>query len=113
VPYARTDGVLLPVPYDFDSTGIVDAPYAAPATSLRIQNVRQRLYRGPCRDLAVLEPVFDLFAAQRTAIAQLFTPAAGLTERSARRASDYIDDFYAVLADPEEIEKKLRNGCDR
>jgi hypothetical protein len=113
VPYARADGVLLPVPYDFDSAGIVDAPYPVPNERLPIQNVRQRLYRGPCRDLAVLEPVFERFVAQRAAIEQLFAPAAGLTERSAERTNDYIDDFYAVLEEPEQIEKQFRDACSR
>jgi hypothetical protein len=113
VPYARADGVLVPVPYDFDSAGIVDAPYALPDGRLPIQNVRQRLYRGPCRDLATLEPVLRLFAAQRAGIVELFAPVAGLTERSALRARDYIDDFYAVLEDPAEIEKTIRDACKR
>ncbi len=112
VPYARADGVLVPVPYDFDSAGIVGAPYAVPNPSLPIQNVRQRFYRGACRELAALEPVFELFVAQRAAIAELFTPATGLTEKSAARANDYIDDFYAVLGERKQTEKQLRDPCD-
>ena len=113
VPYARADGVLLPVPYDFDSAGIVDAPYPVPDERLPIQNVRQRLYRGPCRELAVLNPVFELFVTRRAAIAQLFEPAAGHNERRAERANDYLDAFYAVLDEPEEIEKRFRSDCGR
>ncbi len=46
VPYRRPDGVLLPVPYDFDSSGMVNTPYALPNERLKIKSVRQRLYRG-------------------------------------------------------------------
>ena len=113
VPYARPDDELLPVPYDFDSAGIVDAPYPLPDERLPIQDVRQRLFRGRCRELAALEPVFALFVEHRTAISQLFSPAAGFAEKTAERAMDYIDAFYAVLDDPEEIEKRFRNGCNR
>jgi hypothetical protein len=113
VPYARADGVLLPVPYDFDSSGIVDAPYPLPDGRLPIRDVRQRLYRGRCRDLAALEPVFELFVEKRAEIAQLFSSAAGLSEASAERASDYIDAFYAVLDDRDEREKRFRNVCNR
>ena len=59
VPFARADGVLLPVPYDFDATGIVNSPYSLPDERLRIQTVRQRLYRGRCREMSELQPVFD------------------------------------------------------
>ena len=51
---ARADGVLVPIPYDFDATGIVNPPYALPAAGLSIRNVRVRLYRGQCRDAADL-----------------------------------------------------------
>jgi hypothetical protein len=113
VPYTGADGVLVPVPYDFDSSGIVDPPYALPDGRLPIRSVRQRLYRGRCRELAELGPVFELFAAKRTEITQLFVPAAGLSEDSAKRAKGYIDGFYDVLGNPEELEKRFRNGCDR
>jgi hypothetical protein len=113
VPFARADGVLLPVPYDFDSTGIVDAPYAVPPERLSIRTVRQRLYRGRCRDLAELTPVFARFLEQRAAIAALFTSSTGITERSAARARAYVDAFYAVLADPEETESEFRVNCER
>ena len=113
VPFARADdtpddtldNTLLPVPYDFDSSGLVDAPYALPAERLRIQSVRQRLYRGRCRDVAALQPVFAAFTERRAAIEALFTPAAGLADRTAARARAYIDAFYAILGDAEETQE--------
>jgi len=113
VPFARADGVLLPVPYDFDASGLVSAPYAVPAEGLPIQSVRQRLYRGRCRDLAALEPVFAAFRAQRDALTALFTTDSGLSERTAERAREYIDDFYAVLADDSKAERAFRRNCSR
>lgn len=113
VPFARADGVLLPVPYDFDASGLVSAPYAVPAEGLPIQSVRDRLYRGRCRDLAALEPVFAAFTAQRDALTALFTTDAGLPERTAERARKYIGDFYAVLADDSKAERAFRRNCPR
>jgi len=112
VPFARGD-VLLPVPYDFDASGLVSAPYAVPAAGLPIQSVRQRLYRGRCRDLAALEPVFATFTAKRDALTALFTTDTGLPERTAERARNYIDDFYAVLADDSKAEREFRRNCSR
>ncbi len=42
---------LIPIPYDFDYTGFVNTSYAIPADGTGIQNVRQRVYIGPCRDI--------------------------------------------------------------
>lgn len=113
VPYARADGTLIPVPYDFDASGLVDAPYALPALGLGIRSVRQRLYRGRCRDLAELEPVFATFTEQRDALTTLFAPEAGLSARTAQRARQYLDGFYDTLADPTRKERAFRNNCSR
>jgi hypothetical protein len=113
VPYARPDGVLLPVPYDFDAAGIVESPYAFPSTQLPIRSVRERLYRGRCRDLAELAPVFEAFTAQREALTALFAPQADIPERRAARARQYIDQFYAVLADESRSEREFRRNCSR
>ena len=42
------DGKFTPVLYDFDSSGIMAARYAAPNPSLDIKKVTDRLYRGYC-----------------------------------------------------------------
>ncbi len=52
---------LLPVPYDFDLSGVISTPYARPNTSLPIKNVRERYYKGCCRTLDSYEPLIDHF----------------------------------------------------
>jgi hypothetical protein len=113
VPYARPDGVLLPVPYDFDAAGIVESPYAYPSAQIPIRSVRERLYRGRCRDLSELTPVFAEFTAQREALTALFTPQAGIPERRAARARQYIDQFYAILGNEAQAEREFRRNCGR
>jgi hypothetical protein len=112
VPYVRADGSLVPVAYDFDSTGLVDAPYALPAERLGITNVRTRLYRGRCRTPEELAPVFARFEELRPAILALFTEQQGLTTDVAERARDYIEDFYAVLGDAKRRDRAFFKGCD-
>ena len=41
-------GQTIPIPYDFDFSGYVGAPYATPPSELDITDVRQQLYRGYC-----------------------------------------------------------------
>src|SRR5512140_318518 len=47
-----------PVPFDFDWTGIVRARYAFPDKSLPITSVRDRLWRGDCRNAEQRTPFF-------------------------------------------------------
>jgi hypothetical protein len=112
VPYVRADGTFVPVPYDFDATGLVDAPYAAPDERLRIRNVRQRLYRGLCRAPAELAPVFARFEAQRPAIVALFAEQPGLDAAAAARARGFVEEFFAVLGDEERRQKAFFAVCD-
>ena len=58
------DGALIPVGYDFDWSGTVNARYAEPDPSLEIRNVRQRIFQGFCRDIDY-EPIFQLFTEKR------------------------------------------------
>ena len=113
VPLARDDGKLVPIGYDFDSSGLVDASYALPNERLPIRDVRVRLYRGACADPAALAATFAPFQARRTEIRALFERYPLLTERSREGALEYIDDFYAAISDPERVERIFRSNCRR
>jgi len=51
----------IPVPYDFDFTGIVNAIYAKPAANTSIREVTERYYTGPCRPEDVYREVIEEF----------------------------------------------------
>ncbi|HUL82828.1 MAG TPA: hypothetical protein VL131_11825 [Gammaproteobacteria bacterium] len=112
LPFQRGDGVLVPVPYDFDSSGIVNAPYALPDQRLRIAAVRQRLYRGPrCQPTADLEAQFAKFDAARPQLLELFSVSSGLDKSTAAGATSYVQEFFAVRADPKKVERAFFTGC--
>ena len=46
--FANEDGTIYSVPYDFDMSGFVNAPYAAPNPRFRLRNVLERV-SAPCR----------------------------------------------------------------
>jgi hypothetical protein len=111
VPYQRSDGALVPVPYDFDSSGMVNTPYALPNERLKISSVRQRLYRGACESLADLEPRFAKFDAVKPQLLELFSTSSGLDKRNAASATSYIDEFFDTRSDPKKVERAFRSGC--
>jgi hypothetical protein len=87
----RTDS-LYAIPFDFDWSGAVDAPYAVPNTILRgLTSVRQRRYRGIC---ATADEVFARFEALKDSIAEVYRSVPGLEPRGAERTIHYYDEFY-------------------
>ena len=112
MPYVRADGTFVPVAYDFDASGIVNPPHAAPDQRLPIRNVRQRLYRGRCRAPAELAPIFARFEQQKSSIGALFDESQGLDAEVAARARAYVEDFFAVLGDEERRQKAFFDVCD-
>jgi hypothetical protein len=55
--FKTTDGKNVPVPYDFDMAGVVNAPYATVDPKWEIKSVRERAYKGYCRNDKVAEHV--------------------------------------------------------
>jgi hypothetical protein len=99
------------LPYDFDSSGLVNAHYAAPNENLPITSVTQRLYRGFCVHNHTLEAARAEFIAQRSAIESLFNQESRLRGSTRKRALSYLDEFYEVLDDDSKFERKITNAC--
>lgn len=84
----------IPIPYDFDHAGIVEAPYALPAQQLNIQSVRERLYRGYSYPESLFRQVFDKFIAQKSNIYALYQQNPYLDKAYVKRTISYLDEFY-------------------
>ena len=107
----NSEGVYVPVPYDFDWTGFVSARYARPDERLRIRNVRQRIYRGFCRPNFDFSAVYSQFVEIRTDLEALYTGQDGLEEGNRRDAVEYIDDFYEDIESPQRARSRLERDC--
>ena len=102
---------VVPVPYDFDYSGFVNAPYATPPDILKLANVRQRLYRGYCGFNNQLLSAAVRFQAARPAMLAALAATPGLSAKSIRSATAYLDGFYADIASPDVIRAKLVKTC--
>lgn len=111
VPFVDAEGRYVAIPYDFDSTGVIDPPYAAPHELLKIRSVRTRLYRGYCQAAPLLDETLELVDARRETIYGLFRAQAGLDEKTVDRSLEYFDDFYAVIDDPRRLDREIRQAC--
>jgi hypothetical protein len=100
-----------PVPYDFDLSGMVHAPYAAPDQRLSLRGVTERLYRGPCRTVADLETAVEPFRARRTDMLTAIDSASGLNGVHKTEMKDYLEAFFRRIATPESIKRTFVDGC--
>ena len=108
---ADDESPYVPVIYDFDSSGYVDAPYAITPAKLELRNVRQRIYRGFCTDPEVLEGVLDEFRDKRESLLAVATETDYVGKRSARKGVSYLKDFYSVIDNPKRLKKKIIEVC--
>lgn len=102
---------IVPIPYDFDSTGLVNASYSAPAEDLNIRSVTQRIYLGHCRDQQYLDDAIALFSERREAIMAVFTQTQLLDEKYRKRSVNYLQGFFDIIDDPKAISKKISSKC--
>ena len=102
---------VVPVPYDFDYSGFVNAPYATPPDILKLSSVRQRKYRGYCNFNNQLLSAAVRFQAARPAMLAALGSTPGLDARSIRSATAFLDGFYADIASPDLIRAKLVKTC--
>lgn len=102
---------LIPVPYDFDHSGIVYAPYANPAPELRLRSVRDRRYRGKClSDLSVLDPILQEYVDAKSQLYEILMDAR-MKERDRKSLGKFIDDFYETIDDPKQKETAFLYPC--
>lgn len=105
------EGRYVPVPYDFDWSGLIEAPYASPDPSLGLRSVRDRLYRGFCRPEVDLQDLFALFNEKRDAIGELFRSQEGLDGGGANRAIRYLDGFYDIINSERRARSEIERAC--
>jgi hypothetical protein len=109
--FGAGDGKRIPVPYDFDSAGMVNTNYAAPHESLPIKDVRTRLYRGLCMHNDTLEAARKEFQAHRPAIFALVQGEARLAPQRQKVVTRYFEDFYEVIDSDERFAREITAKC--
>lgn len=103
---------LIPIPYDFDYSGIINAPYAIPSVQLPIRSVRERFFKGSCKSITEYEKTIDLFNSKNSSIVSLIENADFLDNKFKRTSLKYIEDFYQIINDQSKFNKYLNQTCE-
>lgn len=109
----KSNGDLLPIVFDFDYSGAVDASYATSDPRMRSVHVRDRQFRGYCSNKAAYSKAIDLFKEKKDAIYALYADDIGrlLQPRTVKATLTYFDEFYRDLATPKDFERRVMSDC--
>jgi hypothetical protein len=105
------DGGVIPIPYDFDMSGLVHARYAAPPKNLPIKSVRTRYYKGLCQPPETIATAVDHVRSKQAEVIALYTSTNELESKPKERAIAYIEDFFEILNSAKRVEREIINRC--
>lgn len=100
-----------PIPYDFDFSGFVNAPYAVPNPRFKLRSVTSRYYRGRCINNELLTETFAYFIEKEAEIRGVVTELEALNDREKKKALKFLDGFYKDISDPKAKPKKFFTRC--
>lgn len=101
----------IPVPYDFDISGLVNAKYAAPPSHIPIRFVRTRYYRGLCQPPGVVEDAIAHVLSKRKEIIALYENSRELEPRKKKTTIKWLQDYFDILETPKRLEKEIYGRC--
>lgn len=113
VMYTREEAAdkRIPVPFDFDMSGLVNADYAVPPSHLPIRQVRTRYYRGLCQPPEVMDAAVSHVLSKKDDILDLFRNQPELSRLTRNRSITYIRQFFAILEDEASLKEQILDRC--
>jgi hypothetical protein len=94
VKLIQKDGQLLTIPYDFDFSGIVAAPYTTFNPKYNIKSFKDRLYLGDPNDLKDMDLTIELFKSKKEGIIELIKSFKILDRDERKDLISFINSFY-------------------
>lgn len=100
-----------PIPYDFDFSGLVDAPYAEPNPRFKLRSVKSRLYRGRCMNNEMLDQTFAYYLEKQPEIRGLVDDLEMLDDRNRKEVTRFLDAFFEDISNPKVKDRKFVTKC--
>ena len=111
VPIAASQANVLGIPYDFDATGWVNAPYAQPAAGLNIVSVTSRKHRGYCAHKSQLPQAIATFLTNKGALLKLVSEFDAIPGLNRKRSLRYLQAFFKTIENPPRQKRALLETC--
>jgi hypothetical protein len=109
------DGRVLPVAYDFDYAGAVNASYAVPPPNYGVGNVRTRKFLASCEISPEFPGAVNRLIEKKDAIYALYRDDVGklMSPSIVRETLGYFDDFYDEVKSQKDAERNIFRKCIR
>ena len=105
------EGGIIPVPYDFDSAGILDAPYATLPQQVPIKKITQRYFYGWCKEERRFRDAIDRIQSKRAEALALIQDAPYLEDYYRKKTFKYLEKSYEMLDDEKYVERRIIGQC--
>jgi hypothetical protein len=103
---------IVPIAYDFDMTGLVNPPYAQVNSSVGIERVTDRVYRGFCRSPELMQTIRQEFLAKEDRILGLVNEyKAYYSEADLKAVSSFLNEFYDLLNSDKLFKQQILDKC--
>jgi hypothetical protein len=101
----------IPVPYDFDITGMVNPAYGAPPPDLPMKSIRDRIYRGRCFGEEQTGKTLAKYIRLKPQIYELYQNTELLDARTKKDLLGYLDDFYDLIENKSWVKREFLREC--
>ena len=108
---AKESKALIPVPFDFDFSGVINTDYAKPSKEIPITQVKQRYFKGSCRSEDAYDKTISLFNDKMDDIYQLYYSFDSLPKSIIKRSLKYYTKFYEIINDDDLADASFYRAC--
>lgn len=102
---------LIPIPFDFDYSGMINTPYAIPSAQLPIIHVKDRFLKGSCYNASHFTEVIKLYNSKKQAVLSTMENADFLDKKYKKKSLKYIVEFYEIINDLESFSRYINQSC--
>jgi len=101
----------IPVTYDFDYSGLVDASYAIPGDHVSVEKVTEREYMGYCLPDEYMDNAFNLYIEKESEIMAAVENFNLLPSALKKKTTTYLTQFFDILKDQKRRDVLIVRNC--
>jgi len=99
--------MILPVPYDFDFSGLVNAPYAVPNPDLELNEVTDRYFMKSGCSKKEIAAHLEQFRQKKEAITSEWQSFELLNNQSRRHLNRFMSKFFESIENPKKVRREF------
>ncbi|MEZ4963142.1 MAG: hypothetical protein R2830_25185 [Saprospiraceae bacterium] len=100
-------GTYFTVPYDFDYSALVSAPYARVDARLGQKTIRDRVFLGLADSLEAIKPAVELFLSKQDSLLEAIDDCPQLGMESKADMRQYLAEFFDIIKDDSRIANEV------